>query len=38
MKMYKTGDIGRWTRTGSIIHLGRIDFQVKIKGIRIELS
>jgi len=38
MKMYKTGDLGKWTNTGNIIHLGRIDFQVKIRGLRIELG
>lgn len=38
MKMYKTGDFGKWTSIGNIIHLGRIDFQVKIRGLRIELG
>ncbi|OUM64954.1 hypothetical protein PIROE2DRAFT_8097, partial [Piromyces sp. E2] len=37
-KIYKTGDIGKWTKDGRIIHMGRIDFQVKIRGQRIELS
>ncbi|ORX80511.1 acetyl-CoA synthetase-like protein [Anaeromyces robustus] len=37
-KMYKTGDIGKWTNDGRIIHLGRKDFQVKIRGQRIELT
>eukprot|EP00833_Pecoramyces_ruminatium_P009749 jgi/Orpsp1_1/1183781/evm.model.c7180000086707.1 len=36
--MYKTGDLGKWTEDGEIICLGRIDFQVKIHGQRIELE
>ncbi|OUM57551.1 hypothetical protein PIROE2DRAFT_17438, partial [Piromyces sp. E2] len=37
-KMYKTGDLGKWTDDGRVINLGRIDFQVKIRGQRIELG
>ena len=36
--VYKTGDLGRWTSTGEIEHLGRNDDQVKIRGFRIELG
>eukprot|EP00833_Pecoramyces_ruminatium_P001162 jgi/Orpsp1_1/1175194/evm.model.c7180000052964.1 len=36
--MYRTGDIGKWTEKGEIEFLGRIDFQVKINGQRLELS
>ncbi|ORX80633.1 acetyl-CoA synthetase-like protein, partial [Anaeromyces robustus] len=35
--MYKTGDLGKWTRNGEIKYCGRIDLQVKIHGLRIEL-
>eukprot|EP00833_Pecoramyces_ruminatium_P003648 jgi/Orpsp1_1/1177680/evm.model.c7180000062408.1 len=36
--MYRTGDLGRWTMQGEIEYLGRIDFQVKINGQRLELG
>ncbi|ORX82205.1 acetyl-CoA synthetase-like protein, partial [Anaeromyces robustus] len=36
-KLYKTGDIGRWTKDGRIVYIGRSDFQVKIRGQRVEL-
>ena len=37
-KLYKTGDLGRYSDTGEIDYLGRIDNQVKIRGFRIELG
>jgi len=37
-KIYKTGDLARWCEDGNIEYLGRIDNQVKIRGIRIELG
>ena len=38
MRLYKTGDLGRWLPGGTIEFLGRIDQQVKIRGFRIELG
>ncbi|OUM65779.1 hypothetical protein PIROE2DRAFT_7101 [Piromyces sp. E2] len=37
-KLYRTGDIGKWTPDGSIIYVGRNDFQVKIRGQRVEMG
>lgn len=36
--VYKTGDLGRLNENGTIEYLGRTDFQVKIHGVRVELS
>ncbi|QWR77851.1 amino acid adenylation domain-containing protein [Candidatus Magnetomonas plexicatena] len=36
MRLYHTGDIGRWLHSGELEFLGRIDDQVKIRGYRVE--
>jgi amino acid adenylation domain-containing protein len=37
-RIYKTGDLARWLPDGSIDFVGRNDFQLKIRGFRVELG
>ncbi|WP_414620769.1 amino acid adenylation domain-containing protein [Calothrix sp. CCY 0018] len=37
-RLYKTGDLARYREDGNIEFLGRIDYQVKIRGNRVELG
>jgi len=36
--LFRTGDLGSWFENGDIEYLGRIDNQVKLRGMRVELG
>lgn len=37
-RLYRTGDLVRFSDRGELLYLGRMDSQVKLRGLRIELS
>lgn len=37
-RLYRTGDLVRWLAEGEIDYLGRLDNQIKLRGMRLELG
>ena len=37
-RMYRSGDYSKWDKNGNVMIFGRLDSQVKLRGLRIELG
>ncbi|MFZ6010162.1 MAG: condensation domain-containing protein, partial [Bacteroidota bacterium] len=38
MRLYRTGDFGKWLSNGNLAFIGRKDNQIKIRGYRVEID
>ncbi|WP_432732458.1 amino acid adenylation domain-containing protein [Jeongeupia wiesaeckerbachi] len=37
-RLYRTGDLARWRNEATLEYIGRVDHQIKLRGLRIELG
>jgi amino acid adenylation domain-containing protein/non-ribosomal peptide synthase protein (TIGR01720 family) len=37
-RLYRTGDLARWRADGTVEYLGRLDHQIKLRGLRVEIG
>jgi amino acid adenylation domain-containing protein/non-ribosomal peptide synthase protein (TIGR01720 family) len=37
-RLYRTGDLARWRADGAVAYLGRLDHQIKLRGLRVEIG
>ena len=37
-RLYRTGDLARWRADGVVEYLGRLDHQIKLRGLRVEIG
>jgi amino acid adenylation domain-containing protein/non-ribosomal peptide synthase protein (TIGR01720 family) len=37
-RLYRTGDLARWRADGAVEYLGRLDHQIKLRGLRVEIG
>lgn len=38
LRLYRTGDVGYYLPSGDLVYIGRSDFQIKLKGHRVEIE
>ena len=37
-RVLRTGDVGRWDSQGRLVHLGRIDSRIRVRGMTVDLA